>query len=556
MLLSAQITNKTIGSKQLFAGLDITIRQDEKVAIIGRNGAGKTTLFKILAREDSDYEGDVQIRKGASVILTAQEHLDAHITSCLDYILASLPEYSQLHHIISTYPETMGSNMRKITEYSEALERFTELGYYYIEEKVIQALADYQLDEHKARGPLSNLSGGQKRFVELVKVQQANARIALIDEPTNHMDYAAKASFIEWLRETPSTVVVITHDRDVLNEVDRIIEIKDKKAISYSGNYQAYLKQNSTSTVTTMAQYEIAQATIENVKKQIQYARSKKASWAGTADKKNPFVVMEERLLKQLAELQAITKPSFWIDQDSAAQLNSKVVERYEKYKDTNIKLRGLKTEKQHTTEFIGAEKLSLGYNDTPLFEDISFSLAPSGRVRLHGRNGAGKTTLVSYIRAKIDGTSCVVTKFHGALKVSAKIRLGVYEQEIDSAYLDLTLAQAIEQMYTQKQLQITNQLVRQLLANYLFDPVADHDAIVRRLSGGQKARFQIMSMLASEPNLLILDEPTNHLDLPSIEELEKALQNYTGAILYVSHDSYFVDKLGGQEVIVGRQLT
>lgn len=551
MLLSAQIKNKLMGNKQLFADLAITVRQDEKVAIIGRNGAGKTTLFRILAREDGDFEGDVQVRKGASVIMTAQEHLDAEMTSCLDYILASLPDYSRLHHIIETYPEIMGSNMRKITEYSEALERFDELGYYYVEEKVIQALAHYQLPEAKARGPLSNLSGGQKRFVELVKVQQANATVALIDEPTNHMDYAAKASFIEWLRETPSTVVVITHDRDVLHEVDRIIEIKDKQAHSYEGNYKAYLQQNSTSTVSGMAQYEVAQRTIENIKKQILYARSKKASWGGTADKKNPFVVMEERLKKELKELQAIAKPSFWIDQESAANLNSKIVERYEKYKDTNITLRGLKTEQQHTQELINVQNLSLGYA-APLFENMIFTLAPGERVRLHGRNGAGKTTLISYLRNQIIDEPTPVTVFTGKTKVSNKIRLGTYEQEINPEYLDYTLGAAIEHMYNQKQAHVTEQIIRQLLANYLFNPVTDYDMVIRNLSGGQKARFQLISMLANEPNVLILDEPTNHLDLPSIEELENALATYTGAIIYVSHDSYFTDKMQGKTVTVG----
>lgn len=552
MLLSAQIKNKVMGSKQLFTDLEITIRADEKVAIIGRNGAGKTTLFRILAREDGDFEGDIQVKKGASIIMTAQEHFQGNDQSCLDYILASLPEYSELHHILETYPATMGDNMRKISRYSQALERFSELGYYYIEEKVIQSLTSYQLDEVKARGPLHNLSGGQKRFVELVKVQQANATIALIDEPTNHMDYYAKSRFVEWIKETKSTVVVITHDRDVLNEVDRIIEIKDKKAISFEGNYRAYLRQNSTSTVSSMAQYEVAQRTIDNIKKQILYARSKKASWGGTADKKNPFVVMEDRLKKQLKELQSIAKPSFWIDQESAANLNSKVVERYEKYKDTNISLRGLKTEQQHTHEFIGVDKLSLGHNTTPLFENMTFSLAPTGRLRLHGRNGAGKTTLISYVRNQITDEPTATVKFHGNIKVSSKIRLGTYEQEVSSTYLDYPLGQAIEHMYQSKDATINEQLIRQLLSNYLFNPVTDYDVPIRNLSGGQKARFQIISMLANEPNLLILDEPTNHLDLPSIEELENALGGYTGAIIYVSHDSYFVDKMGGDSVTVG----
>lgn len=544
MLLSAQIQNKTVGTKQLFAGLEITVRQDEKVAIIGRNGVGKTTLFRILAREDGDFEGDIQIRNGASVIMTAQEHLGDTSQSCVEYILGSLPRYTELHHIIETYPETMGNSMRKISEYTDALQTFTDLGYYQIEEKVISALAGYQLSESKARGPLGNLSGGQKRFVELVKVQQAQATLALIDEPTNHMDYAAKDAFIQWLKGTPSTVVVITHDRDVLQEMDRIIEIKDKKATSFNGNYKAYLQQNSNSTITGMAQYEIAQATIENVKKQIAYARSKKSSWSGTADKKNPFVVMEERLKRQLAELEKVTKPSFWIDQETASELSDKVLTRYEKYKDTNIKLRGLAGE-HRGNELVRVEKLTLGYTQ-PLFEEVSFAMGAGERVRLHGRNGAGKTTLIAYLRACIGEYAPASTKFHGAVKTASKIAVGIYEQEIQQKYLEMELGEAIEQAYRDKNARISAQAVHSLLAQYLFDPVVDFHTPIRNLSGGQKARFQIISMLASEPSLLILDEPTNHLDLPSIEELENALIGYKGAILYVSHDSYFTEKLGG----------
>ncbi|MDB5161291.1 MAG: Uup, transporter ATPase, ATP-binding cassette, subfamily er 3 [Candidatus Saccharibacteria bacterium] len=547
MLLKAEIDSKTLGSKKLFEQLDISIEQGEQIAIIGRNGVGKTTLLRMLAQEDDDFDGSVSTSRGTTVVMTAQEHADAHSQDCLSYILSALPSYTKLHTIIETYPGHMGSDISKINKYSEAIEQFDHLGYYTIEQKVINALQHYQIPEASARGPLSALSGGQKRFVELVKVQESNASLALIDEPTNHMDYIAKDAFIDWMKAAKSTLVIVTHDRDVLNEADRIIEIKDKKAFSYRGNYKAYLKMNSANTVAGMSQYEVAQQTITNLKKQIAYARSKKASWGGTADKKNPFVVMEERAKKQLRELEKIAKPSFWIDQNSATELNHKMTERYSKYKDTNIKLVGMDAQHRRQ-ELLKVTGLSLGYGQ-PLFSDVSFSVSAGDRVRLHGRNGAGKTTLLKYILAKSQEASAGSNCFDGEIEINTKTRFGVYEQEIDQKYFKVTLAEAIEQVYNEKGQKIADQKIRQLLSSYLFDASIDYRQLVGSLSGGQKARFQIISMLASEPNLLILDEPTNHLDLPSIEELELALQNYTGAIIYISHDSYFVSKLAGAEI-------
>lgn len=551
MLLKATIDSKSIGSKPLFKGLDISIESGEKIGIIGRNGAGKTTLLRMLAGEDKEYDGDIQLSRGASIIMTAQEHTENLKKDCLSYILASLPNYSRLHKIIETYPEHMGNDMHKINKYTEAVEQFDQLDYYNIEKKVINALERYQLSEEKARGPLSGLSGGQKRFVELVKVQQSNASLALIDEPTNHMDFVAKDAFINWMRVAGSTLVIVTHDRDVLKQVDRIIEIKDNQALSYKGNYSAYLKMNSVNTVAGMSQYEVAQQTIVNLKKQIAYARSKKAMWGGTADKKNPFVVMEEKAHRKLAELEKIAKPSFWLDQDSADELNHKMVARYDKYKDRNIRLTGMDTEHRRQ-ELLSVTKLSLGYTE-PLFKEVTFDISPGDRLRLHGRNGAGKTTLLKYILSQAPVMQTEIEKFEGDVRINTKTRFGVYEQETDDSYYEYTLAEAIEDVYHKKGIHITEQKIRQLLSSYLFEANQDYKQPVKHLSGGQKARFQIIAMLANEPNLLILDEPTNHLDLPSIEELELALKKYQGAVIYISHDSYFVDKLGGLEVKIGR---
>lgn len=550
MLLKATVDNKTVGSKHLFEGLELSIQAGEKIGLIGRNGIGKTTLLKILVQEDREFDGNVALAKGSSAIMTAQEHLENKNEDVLSYILAGLPDYTRLHNILETYPEHMGSDLNKIKHYSDAVAEFDHLGYYYIEKKIINALERYQVPEERTRGSLSSLSGGQKRFVELVKVQESNASIALIDEPTNHMDYIAKQAFIEWMQLTSSALLIVTHDRDVLKEVDRIIEIKDKKAVSYKGNYAAYLRINSANTVAGMGQYEVAQQTMENLKKQIAYARSKKASWGGTADKKNPFVVMEERAAKKLRELEKIAKPSFWIDQDSASELNHKMVSRYSKYKDTNIKLVGMENE-HRSQELVKVADLSIGYNH-PLFSDISFSVSPGDRIRLHGRNGAGKTTLLKYILSQTEQLREGDIKcYAGEVTINSKTRFGVYEQEIDQKYLDLTLGDAIEQVYYSNGQKITEQKIRQLLASYLFNTAIDYQQPIRNLSGGQKARFQIIGMLSNDPNVLILDEPTNHLDLPSIEELENALKKYQGAIIYISHDSYFVNKLPGKQITI-----
>jgi ATPase subunit of ABC transporter with duplicated ATPase domains len=169
--------------------------------------------------------------------------------------------------------------------------------------------------------------------------------------------------------------------------------------------------------------------------------------------------------------------------------------------------------------------------------------------VRLHGRNGAGKSTLIRALLAKANGVEPNSTSYGGTIAVEREIRIGVYEQEIAPALLDMTLGEAIESIYDAKDLPITDQKIKQLLGDYLFDPATDGVMLVSQLSGGQKARLQLIAMLAGDPQVLVLDEPTNHLDLPSIEELENTLAGYHGAILYISHDSYFARHIGGTEV-------
>lgn len=624
MIADIHITEKSFGDKTLMRDVKFSVDDGEKVGVVGRNGVGKSTLFSILAGTDTDYTGEVIFRRGITVASTAQEHHGLGDQTVLSYILAGLPEYATLKKIIDEYPETMGDNMRKIEEYTQALERFDQKGFYQIEEKIARELDNFQLSGCGGR-PLGSLSGGQKRLVEIVKIMHAGAHLALIDEPTNHMDYVAKQQFIDWMSSQPrQAMLIITHDRDVLGRVDRIVELKDGRAVSYRGNYDAYLKQNAQATAAGMNNFEQVEKRITNLKqKALDYQRLKEKSRnPGTIQK---FKRLEHEARAELAELSEMDKPTFWIDKESAGQLDYKSAERYGKFKARNIRLsmKDAASRSQHV--LVRVEDAAVGVGERILFEGVNIDLRKGEAVELRGRNGAGKTTLIRMLLASggvaarashkiirdplkpaqifsetplASNASTAVPPaleavensriasapaehsrgiysgdisekkstpaqeriapaapilYSGNLFLDPQVRVGVYEQEIDERYLADPLEVAIEKLYLSRDLPISDTKIRQLLADYLFAE-ADRMTPLKRLSGGQKARFQIIAMLANDPQLLILDEPTNHLDLPSIEELETALAKYSGAILYVSHDNYFRQEIGGEVVQIGAE--
>ncbi len=544
MIADITITEKSFGPKLLMSGIRFSIDDGEKVGVIGRNGVGKSTLFGILAGSDKDFTGEVIFKRGTVVVATAQEHHDTGDTTVLQYVLTGLPEYSELSHIIEQYPLTMGDDMKLINEYTQALMRFDDKGFYQIEEQIERELDNFQLPG-VAHREFATLSGGQKRLVEVVKVMHSDAHLALVDEPTNHMDYVAKAQYVEWMKTAREAMLVITHDRDVLNEVDRIIDLKDGGNVSYKGNYDAYLKQNAVSTGSQMNDFEMVEKRIVNLKaKVIDYQRLKEKSRnPGTIQK---FKRLEETSRKELGELQAKEKPTFWIDKESAANLNYKVAAQYDKFKAKNIRMSLKNDESRSKHVLVTGRDVSLGYGDTALFDGANIDLREGEAIELRGRNGAGKTTLIKALLG--DKTPKF---FAGELSLDPHVRIGVYEQEVSPTYFELPLEAAIERMYLDRNLSISVSKIRNLLSDYLFND-GDGKTPVSRLSGGQKARFQLISMLANNPQLLILDEPTNHLDLPSIEELETALGKYAGAVIYVSHDGYFRQALGGDVLQIG----
>lgn len=552
MIADIHITEKSFGDKTLMKDVKFSVDDGEKVGVVGRNGVGKSTLFGILSGKDTDYTGEVIFRRGITVATTAQEHHGLGDQTVMSYILGGLPEYSKLKKIIDEYPLIMGDNMRKIEEYTQALERFDQKGFYQVEEKIERELSNFQLDGYGNRR-ISSLSGGQKRLVEIVKIMHSEAHLALIDEPTNHMDYVAKQQFIDWMNSQPhQAMLIITHDRDVLGQVDRIVEIKDGQAVSYRGNYDAYLKQNAQATTAGMNNFEQIEKRIVNLKQKVlDYQRLKEKSRnPGTIQK---FKRLENEARVELEELSEMEKPTFWIDKESASQLDYKSAERYGKFKSRNIRLsmKDASSRSQHV--LVRAENVAVGIGERILFEDVNIDLREGEAIEIRGRNGAGKTTLIRMILASGKSFDDGPILYSGDIFLDPQVRIGVYEQEIDERYLSDPLEKAIEKLYMSRDLSISDTKIRQLLADYLFTD-ADRMTPLARLSGGQKARFQIIAMLANDPQLLVLDEPTNHLDLPSIEELETALAKYSGAILYVSHDNYFREKLGGKVVQIGAE--
>ncbi len=545
MILSVEITEKSFGNKQLLQNVKFSIDEGEKVGLIGRNGIGKSTLFGILLGRDQDFSGEVIFRKGSIIASTQQEYSSAGEQTVLDFILNDLPEYAHLSKLLRELPEKMGENMELIEKYTDALNRFQEKNFHFIEDKIKAELRDFGLSGFENR-QMKTLSGGQKRLVDTIKIIHSKANLALVDEPTNFMDSHAKNRFLSWMKNSHEAVLVITHDRDVLSKVNRIIEIRDGKTYIFKGNYDDYLRANMFSTTNQIQDFESVQRRIANLKDKVrEYQRMKeKARDPSTIQR---FKRLENKSREELAGLEEIEKPSFWIDQENVENLDFKAAKSYQKFKAKNVKI-GIKNEETRSVRsLVRAENLALGYGSLEdaleskngakiLFENVNFDLKVGGILEIFGRNGVGKTSLIKTIFGAENEKAEI---YDGKIFLDETARIGIYSQEISSEFFEMNLKDAIKKIYLDQNLSISEEKIYRILHQYLFS-AEDFETPIRELSGGQKARFQLIKMLSNEPQVLILDEPTSHLDLPSIEELESALKKYSGAIIFVSHDDYF----------------
>src|SRR5258708_4122920 len=364
MLVSAINLSKSLGTKNLFKDLSFTVVEGEKVALIGRNGYGKTTLLKILSGEDRDFEGKVISRKGLQITLTQQEHIHDTQQSALEYILKSVPHFYEYQKILDEFEKGIHTN---VTHYLATLEYFTDKKYFNIQDSILSTLEDFHISNESARQPLANLSGGEKRYVEMARMMFSSSDLLLIDEPTNHMDYQGKERFITWMSGLRQAVVVVTHDRDVLKHATRIIELKEQKIDIFKGNYDHYISQNANDTLTSVKLYSDQLNRLKEAKKRVEWGLQMRA-------KSKEWKIRYDHWLRDYEKIQAETvKPSFWIDQDSVDALDKKVVDSYQKFKQKNINIT-VNSENERSSEFIRVRHLALGY-DEPVFTNLNFSL-------------------------------------------------------------------------------------------------------------------------------------------------------------------------------------
>ena len=505
MILSCNHISKSYGVETILNDCSFFINDNEKAAIVGNNGAGKSTIMKIIMGELSPDDGNVIIGKDKTIGYLAQYQDLGSDTTIYEEVKSVKQNLIDMEQKLLEYEKEMakvsGDELSKLIEtYTNLEHRFQLLnGYSYKSEieGVIKGLGFTEDDFNKSVG---NLSGGQKTRVALCKLLLEKPDIIMLDEPTNHLDLNSIKWLETYLLNYNGAVLIIAHDRYFLDKiVSKVIEIENHKAHVYSGNYSDFAVKKQELRVATMNAYLKQQSEIKHQEEVIAKLRSYK---------QEKFYKRAESREKQLEKMDLIEKPEE-LKNNMTIKLEPDIVSG---------------------NDVLSVENLEKSYN-TLLFKNIIFEIKRGEHVAIIGDNGTGKTTILKIINGLVDADS-------GMIKLGTNVHIGYYDQEQHNLTDENTLFEEIANSYPN----MTNTKIRNTLAAFMFTG-EDVFKRVSDLSGGEKGRLSLAKLMLSEANLIILDEPTNHLDMASKEILENAINNYTGTVLYVSHDRYFINQ-------------
>lgn len=506
MILACHGINKAFGEEIIVKDGSFHIEDHEKAALVGPNGAGKSTIFKMIAGELPSDGGSVILTKGKTMGYLAQ-HQDMNtdrsiyeeVRTAKADIIAMEQKIRQLElEMKDLSGDALEAHMDSYNRLTATFER--ENGYAY-ESELTGVLKGLGFQEEEFTKPVNTLSGGQKTRVSLGKLLLTKPDILLLDEPTNHLDLNSITWLETYILNYPGAVLIVSHDRYFLNRiVTKVIEIENGELMTYSGNYTDYSQKKQQIREAPIKEYLNQQQEIKHQEAVIEKLRS---------FNREKSIKRAESREKMLEKIKPVEKP-------------------IETNKDFQLKLEPATIS---GNDVLTVEHLSKAFPPQTLFSDISFEIKRGEHVAIIGDNGTGKTTLLKILNQ-------VLPADNGTFTLGTNVQIGYYDQEHHVLHMEKTIFEEISDDYPT----LTNTQIRNMLAAFLFTG----DDVFKRisdLSGGERGRVSLAKLMLSEANFLILDEPTNHLDITSKEILEKALNNYTGTLLYVSHDRYFINQ-------------
>ena len=506
MILSCSNICKSFGENDILKQVSFHIEDHEKAAIVGINGAGKSTLLKVLIGKLAADDGVVTWAKGASIGYLAQHQDLVGAETIYDALLEVKKPVIQMEARIRSLELEMKSASgdeleAKLSEYSRLNHEFEMADGYSYQSEITGVLKGLGFTEDEFSKPITALSGGQKTRVSLGKLLLTKPDILLLDEPTNHLDMESIAWLETYLRNYSGAVIIVAHDRYFLDRVvTKIIELDMGHCTAFSGNYSAYSDKKAM----------LRDAAIRAYLNQQQEIRHQEAV---------------------IAKLKSFNREKSIKRAESREKMLDKI-DRLEKPVQTNDSMDiRLEPDVVSGNDVLTVTDLSKSFDTQTLFTNVDFEIKRGERVAVIGNNGTGKTTLLKIINGIIPADS-------GQIRLGSKVHIGYYDQEHQILHMDKTLFQEIQDTYPN----MNNTQIRNTLAAFLFTG-DDVFKLIRDLSGGERGRVSLAKLMLSDANFLLLDEPTNHLDITSKEILESALNRYTGTVLYVSHDRYFINR-------------